>query len=256
MEEKKNVPPQAGAVGAVVIFFVLLFVFTKWGPAINFSTTTQSKGEPFIVSGEGKVSVTPDVAKLSFGIQSQGQILKRVQDDVNTKSKTLTDAIKKFGIGDGDIKTTSYNVYPQYDYTNSSQRITGYQVSTNYEVTVKNFDKINDLIVAGTASGANIVGNISFDLNDSTKTEKTNEARTKAVADAKTKAEGLARAAGITLGKIINVSENQNQNIRPVAFALDKSAVSTGGGVPVAQPDIQPGTTEIDVNISLSYDVR
>jgi len=141
MEEKKTIPPQANSAGAVIIFFILLFVFAKWGPAINFSTTSQSKGEPFVVSGEGKVSVTPDVAKITFGIQENGQSLKQVQGEVNTKSKTLTAAVKKLGIADSDIKTTSYNVYPQYDYTNSNQKITGYQVSTDYQITVKDFDK-------------------------------------------------------------------------------------------------------------------
>jgi len=241
-------------ISSIVVFFILLFVFAKWGPAINFSSTTQSKGEPFVVMGEGKVSVTPDIAKVSFGIQESGSSLKQVQNNVNTKTKTLTSALKKLGIAEADIKTTSYNVYPQYDFTNPGQRITGYQVSTDYEVTVKDFDKVNDAIVAGTASGANIVGNVSFDLNDSTKTEKTNEARVKAVDDAKTKAEGLAKAAGINLGKIINVSENQNQNIRPIAFT-DK-AVGLGGRAPIAQPEIQPGTTEIDITVSLSYELR
>lgn len=239
----------------VIVFFVLLFVFAKWGPAINFSTVTQTKGEPFVVSGEGKVSVTPDIAKVTLGIQATGASLKTVQNTVNTKSKTLTDAVKKLGIAESDIKTTSYNVYPQYDYTSSAQRIIGYQVSTNYEITIKDFDKVNDVITAGTAAGANVVGNVSFDLKDETKTEKMNEARTEAVKDAKTKAEGLAKAAGISLGKIINVSENQNQNIRPVAFT-DKSAVGLGGGTPAVQPDIQPGQTEIDITVSLSYEVR
>lgn len=255
MEEKKTVPQQSGAVAAVIIFFALLFVFAKWGPAINFSTTTQVKGDAFIASGEGKVSVTPDIAKVSLGIQETGSSLKIVQNAVNIKSKTLTDALKKLGIEERDIKTSSYNVYPQYDYTSSNQKITGYQVSTNYQVTVRDFDKVNDIVVAATAAGANIVGDVSFELSDSIKTEKMNEAREEAVKVAKTKAEGLAKAAGITLGKIINVSENQNQNAtRPIAF-MEKTDAG-GGGTPVAQPDIQPGQTEINITVSLSYEVR
>jgi uncharacterized protein YggE len=244
-----------GKIISVIVFFILLFIFAKWGPAINLSTITQTKGDPFVVTGEGKVSVTPDIAKVTLGIQDSGLSLKTVQNSVNTKSKALTDAIKKLGIAESDIKTTSYNIYPQYDYTTPIQKITGYQVSTDYEITIKDFDKVNDVITSGTAAGANIVGSVSFDLNDATKTEKMNEARTLAVKDAKTKAEGLAKAAGISLGKIINVSENQNQSIRPMALT-DKSAVGLGGGTPAIAPDIQPGTTEIDITVSLSYEVR
>lgn len=237
-----------------MIFFILLFVFAKWGPAINFATTTQTKGDPFIVSGEGKVFVTPNIAKISLGIQDNGPSLKSVQNSVNTKSKSLTDTLKRLGIAESDIKTNSYNVYPQYDYNSATQKITGYQISIDYEVIVKDFDKVNDVVVASTSAGANMIGGITFDLNEATKTEKTNEARAEAVKNAKIKAEGLASAAGITLGKVINVSENQPQNFRPIAFA-GKGAVGLSGSTPV-QPDIQPGTTEIDVTVSLSYEVR
>jgi hypothetical protein len=256
MEEKKNSQPQANGIATVIIFFILLFVFAKWGPAINFNTTNQTKGEPFVVSGDGKVYVTPDIAKVTLGIEETGNSLKSVQNSVNIKSKALTDAIKKLGIDEKDIKTTSYNVYPQRDYVSSTQNITGYRVSTNYEVTIRDFDKVNETMVAGTSAGANIVGTVSFDLSDSLKTEKTNEAIVKAVAEAKSKAEGLSKAAGISLGKIVNISEGLNQNVRPVAYALEKSDLAIGGGTPIAQPDIQPGTTEIDITISLSYSTR
>jgi uncharacterized protein len=238
----------------VIIFFVLLFVFAKWGPAINFSTTTQVKGDAFIASGEGKVSVTPDIAKISLGIQETGSSLKTVQSAVNTKSKTLTDAIKRLGIDEKDIKTSSYNVYPQYDYTTPTQKITGYQVSTSYQVTVRDFDKVNDIVVAATGAGANTIGNVSFELSDSIKTEKMNEARAEAVKVAKTKAEGLAKAAGITLGKIINVSENQSND--PVRLMAIPAAGGGSGDKSIAQPDIQPGQTEINITVSLSYEVR
>jgi len=255
MEEKKTVPQQSGAVAAVIIFFALLFVFAKWGPSINFATTTQTKGEPFIASGEGKVSVTPDIAIVTLGIQETGSSLKTVQNSVNIKSKSLTEALKTLGVSENDIKTTSYNVYPQYDYSNASQRIIGYQVSTNYKATVKDFDKVNDILVSATAAGANIVGNVSFDINDSTKLEKTNEARELAVKNAKEKAEGLAKAAGIGLGKILNVSENQSASN---AIRTMTKPVAGGGDLEksIAQPDIQPGQTEINVTISLSYEVR
>ena len=249
----KKIGAVLNKIATIIAFFILLFVFAKWGPAISFNTTTQPKGEPFVVTGEGKVSVTPDIAKITIGVQQTGQTLKQVQGDVNTKSKALTDAIKKLGVDEKDIKTTSYSVYPQYDYTNPSQKITGYQVSTSYEVTVKDFDKINNIIVSATASGANEIGNVNFEVNDATKKQKLQEARDLAVKEAKEKAVGLAKSAGITLGKIINVSENQNgQSVRyalPMAGggALDKS---------VAQPEVQPGTTDIGVTISLSYEVR
>lgn len=240
-------------VAAVIIFFVFLFVFAKWGPSIKFSSTTQVSGEPFIVSGEGKTYVVPDIAKITVGIQETGTSLKNVQESVNKKTSALTNAIKKLGIKEEDIKTTSYNLYPMYGYQDSPYKINGYQVSTSYEITIRDFDKVNDVIVAATSAGANMEGNVVFEVNDKTKNEKLNEARKLAVAAAKEKAKGLAGAAGISLGKIINISENQNSNelIRPMyaagGAALDKASTA---------PTITPGQTEMAVTVNLSYEVR
>ena len=242
-----------GKVGAVIVFFILLFVFAKWGPAINFSTTTQTTGQPFVVSGTGTATVAPDIAKIDLGIQESGTVLKTVQDSVNTKSQNLVAQIKKLGIADKDIKTISYYVYPQYDYTTPTQRITGYQVSTSYEITIRDFTKINDLLASATSFGVNTIGGVNFDLSDDLKNRTLQDARDQAVAKAKTEAEGLAKAAGITLGRIINVTEETPSNIRPLTLP------TAGGGVAeksVAQPNVQPGTTEIDITVSLSYEIR
>lgn len=241
-------------IGTIFAIFILLFVFAKWGPAINFATTSQMKGEPFSVSGEGKVFVTPDIAKISLGIEVNGASLKTVQSNVNAKAKALTDSLKKLGIAEADIKTTSYSVYPEYDYTNSVGRIIGFRVSTSYEVTIRDFDKVNDAITTSTTSGANIVGGVSFELNDKTEKEKLQEARKLAVKDAKDKASGLAGAAGITLGRITNVSENQGS---PTRLMYADKAVGLGGGSPEpATPNIEPGQTEINITVTLSYEVR
>lgn len=236
--------------GSVIVLFLLLFVFFKFGPKIPLSITSQQKGEPFVVTGEGKVSVTPDIAVINLGVEENGVSLKQVQDSVNKKSKNLVDALKKLGVGESDIKTTSYNIYPNYDYNLQPAKITGYRVSTNYQVKVKDFDKVNDISVKATESGANVVGNISFDINEATKNKKLQEAREEAVAKAKEKAEGLAKAAGISLGKIINVSESQERNYPEPMALMEKS--STG----ITNPDIQPGETELSITVSLSYEIR
>jgi hypothetical protein len=189
-----------------------------------------------------------------LGIQDSGTNLKTVQDSVNKKSQDLVNQIKKLGIDAKDIKTISYDVYPQYDYTAPTQNITGYQVSTSYEVTIRDFTKINELLASATSYGANTVGSVNFDLSDDLKNQKLDEARVEAVTEAKTKASGLAKAAGITLGKIINVSEETPSNIQPLMLP-----VSGGGTVnekSVTPPSVQSGTTELDVTVSLSYEIR
>lgn len=239
-------------VGSVILFFILLFVYSKWGPSIPFSFTTQNKGEPLMVTETGKVAVTPDTAKITIGIEEQGISLKQVQNSVNSKSKKITEELKKLGIEEKNIKTVNYSVYPEYDYQNSPYRINGYRVSTLYEIKITDFEVVNDAVVVATNSGANIVGNISFEVNEKTKEELTNKAREEAVEKAKSKAKGLANAAGITLGKIINIQESGGFEPRPILM-YDK-AVS--GSEPAMEANITPGETEIEVSVTLSFEIR
>lgn len=238
----------------VIVFFILLFVFAKWGPSIPFSVLSQSKGEPMVVSAEGKVTVIPDIAKISAGIEERGDSLKQVQNSVNKKSQALVSALKDQGIAEKDIKTTSYNIYPESDYQVTPPKVTGYQVSINYEITVRDIDKINDVLTAVTPAGANLVGGVSFNLSDEARAKAMGSARNDAVNIAKQNAESLARASGVTLGKIINVSESQNSYVPRPMYATGKE-ISLDSAAPIT-PDVQPGTTDLNVTVSLSYEVR
>lgn len=241
----------------VIIFSIFfgLYLFGKIGPTIPISVLSQQKGEPFVVTGEGKVFVTPDIAKLSFGIQESGSSLKTVQESVSKKSNTLTASFKDLGIREEDIKTTSYSVYPEYDYQAPEQRITGFQVSISYEVTIRDFDKVNDAITSATEAGANVASGVSFEVNESTKKEKLLEARKLAVDEAKETAEGLAKASGLNLGKVINISENQMGGVPPPIFQRELT-LDSAGTEPAPKPDVAPGETEIQVTVVLSYEIR
>lgn len=243
---------QINLTSSIIVFFVLLFVYSKWGPSLPISVLTQTKGEPLIVSETGKVTVVPDIAIVSLGIEERGQSLNSVQSFLNSKSKKLTDDLKKLGIDEKDIKTTSYNVYPEYNYDTTPYKLTGYRVSTSYEVEITDFDKVNDALVIATSAGANVIGNISFKVNEKTKEDLTNEARDEAVTKAKNKAKNLASSAGISLGKIINISENLGVDY-PRSFQLMEKSID---GSSPDSANIKPGETEIEVTVSLSFEIR
>ncbi len=230
-------------------FFILLFTFTKlFGPipfAVNSVTTTKST--TFDVTGEGKVSATPDIALVTVGIQSTGSTVKAAQDQINSTINKVSEAIKKLGVDPKDIKTTNYNVNPSYDFT-QGQKITGYLANTNLQIKVRVLDKANSVIDTATANGANQIGGINFDIDDKTKLE--NEARQKAVDSAKKKASDASKIAGFKLGRIINYSENSG-GISPMplrAMSIDKAS----GGTPT---EIEPGSNEISVTVTLSYEI-
>ncbi len=235
----------------VLAFFILLFAYTKLVGPIPFSlnSVVSTKTDNFSVSGEGKVTVSPDIALVNVGVTVQGASVKVVQQELNTKMNAVTSAVKKLGIDSKDMQTSHYNISPTYDYSSSTQRVTGYHASSNLTVKVREIDRANSVVDAASANGANQIGGISFGIDDKTKAE--DEARKLAVAEAKKKAQSAAKIAGFTLGRIINYQESFGGEIRPMMETFDKSALPmAGGGEPT---NIEVGTDEVVVAVTLTY---
>lgn len=242
---------------AIIVFFVMLFAYSKLiGPfPLSIHQVTTTKSDTFMVSGEGKVTVIPDIAVVTVGVQSQGTTVQQTQEDLNKKMNAVKDAIKKLGIDDKDIKTANYSIYPSYDYRVRPQKITGYNASSNLVIKVRKIDSANSVIDAATAQGANSVGGVSFDVDDKTKAE--NEARVQAVSEAKKKAEVAASAAGFRLGNVINYAEDFGGG-RPYPLAAGKTMMAADAvAVPESAPtEVSPGSQEITITVTLSYEIR
>lgn len=238
----------------VTWIFILLFVILRFGPTFPFSVTTQERGDPFVVSESGSATGVPDQAVMSFGINEQASTVLDAQNKANQKSQTLVSALKNVGVQERDIKTTSYNVRPDYDYRSEPARITGYSVNIRYSVKVRELDKANDAINAGTQAGANSIGGVSLTLSDEKRDELLAEARKEAIQKAKSKAENLASLAGLNLGKLINVSEGSG--IIPTPYRAQTFDSSGLEAAPVAEAEITPGESEVSTTVSLSWEIR
>lgn len=238
--------------GAVILFFIALFAYTRLAGPIPFSVNsiTTTKTDTFAVTGEGKVTVPPDIAVVQAGVQSQGATVKAAQDQLNQSINAVSAAVKSSGVDAKDIQTSGYNINPMYDYRAGGQKITGYQASSNLTIKVRAIDRANAVIDAATSAGATNVGGITFDVNDKTKAQ--NEARTLAVADAKSKAENAARIAGFKLGRVIDYSENFG-GVRPPIMMAAKADVGLGAG---EATQVETGTNEITVTVTLSYQIQ
>lgn len=236
----------------ITTFFILLFSFTKLFGPIPFSvnSVTTTKSDTFNVAGEGKITVQPDIAQVTVGIQANGSTVKSVQEQINSIINKVSEGIKQSGVDAKDIQTVNYSINPDYDYSGGSQRIKGYSASTNLFIKVREIDKVNQVIDTATTSGANQVGGISFDVDDRKKWE--NEARIKAVDDAKRKARDAAKVAGFKLGRIINYAENFGGYPNPIPMMRALEVKETQD----ALTQVEPGSTDISVVVTLSYEVQ
>lgn len=237
----------------VFISLLLFFGFVKFLGPIPFSVNSIStmKSDSFTVQGVGEATGIPETAQFSVGVTKTATTVEVAQEQTNTAMNTIIEELKKLGIEEKDIKTSNYNVNPNIDFQSGTQRTTGYTVSANLDVTIRDTDKANQALDAATKSGANVVNGVNFVLSDEDKQKLEEEARKEAIKNAKEKAESIANDVGIKLGKIINVAINQDSPVMPFDAKLETANVARGGGT---DTQLQPGENKVTVTVSLSYE--
>jgi uncharacterized protein YggE len=200
------------------------------------------------VSGTGEISVAPDVADVVLGVMAQKPTAAEAQSAAATSMTAVAAAVKKSGVADKDIVTINLNLSPVYDYGSGSSapRLTGYQYANTVKVTVRIITSVASVVDGAVAAGATTVSGISFRLDDPKAVQA--QARQLAMNDARTKADALASAAGVSVKGVATIAEAAVQT-NPVYYsgALDQAKVAS-----VSTP-IQTGTTDIVVQVTVSY---
>jgi uncharacterized protein YggE len=238
---------------SVLTTFIIAFLFFRFaGPVpVSVTQTTVEKTATFDVSAEGKVFAIPDTAKINLGLQINRTTVQEAQKEANEKINQTVAELKKIGIKEEFIKTTRYNVYPNYDYQ-SGRKINGYTVNISLQVEVKDFEKINQAIDTAVRLGANQIGQLNFTLDDERLEELKMEARKKAIEKAKAKAKEVARAGDLKLGRLVNIQENITS---PLPSIIQSREASVGSLEEKETPtQIQPGESEIIISVTLSYE--
>jgi len=203
------------------------------------------------VSGEGQAKARPDQATLSAGVVTDG---RTAADALGANNRAMTNVfatLKRLGIADKSIQTSGITVTPQYPDFNSKQphRVTGYQVSNSVTVTVDNLDNLGPAIDALVSSGANSLGDIGFSIRDPKPLMAA--AREDAVKDAIARAETLSRAAGVTLGPIVSISEGSFGAPPQPMFRMAMTA-----GVPAPPPPVAAGENTLSTTVSVTWEIR
>ena len=206
-----------------------------------------------VVTGDGKTTVSPDIAKLSFSVVSEGPDPAALQGDNAKKMTAAIDSVKNKGIEAKDIKTTNYNLSPRYEYDEAKRQsfITGYTLTQTSSVKVRNLNKVAEVLGGLSNLGVNEISSVSFEVEEPDK--YLTEARTEAFNKANQKALEMAALNGVRIKRVINFSEYPNGPIYPYRFG-GKGGGDTVG--PVSLPPIEPGTEEISIQVSVTYEIE
>ena len=198
------------------------------------------------VTGEATVSVPPDLAEIDGGVTSEAKTAREASEANNAAMGKVLQALKGAGIEEKDIRTSRLSLQPQSAPNRSGpSAIAGYRASNRVTVRVRDVTKVASVIDTLVGAGANEIGGINFVVSQASKL--LDEARERAVADARRKAEIYAKAAGVTLGAPLSISEEGNS--APVPYR--RMAAGMAASAPVAQ-----GEETLQVTVSVSWAIK
>ncbi len=211
--------------------------------ARDSGVVTQDAG--ISVQGQGAASASPDMAQLMLGVAAKASTVAQAQSDASAAMSRIMEKLTSLGIPKDQITTVRYSVQPQYG---QNQILTGYEVDNIVSVKVSGVDKVGSLLDSVVGAGANRVENISFTVSDPK--PLTARARDAAVADARAKAEQLARLAGVTLGRPTSIVETSTGGPVPV------SRLGAGIAASAPVPPISGGETQLMVSVQVTYAIQ
>jgi uncharacterized protein YggE len=210
------------------------------------------------VTGYGKASGTPDLANAQLGVSVIDANIDGAIRQANATIEEITNAVISQGVNSSDVMTSYYSVWNEEIYDRQTGVPTGetrYRVEINLAITVRDVNSMGQVITAGLDAGATNVTGINFTIDDITALET--EARSKALADVRDRAEKLAQGLGMRLGNPISVGEGAGGAPGPIYNYGFKGDIGMGGGGAGAglPNSLSPGQTTIGVQVTIIYEL-
>ncbi len=250
----------------LVVLSIFLMVVTVW-----FAVAIQNKikegkyigqeieaKNTITVSETGEIYAKPDLALTTFSVITEAKTVNEAMSGNTQDMNAIISVMKDEGVEERDLKTTSFTIYPRYEwqrveteiypYPPGKRVLVGYEVRQSLQVKIRDMSKIGDIIQGATDAGANQAGNLQFSIDQEDELKK--QARGQAIDKAKAKAQELAQQLGVSLVRITHFSES---GIAPRFYGLMEEAIGKGGG---EAPQIETGENLVSVTVSITYEIR
>lgn len=244
---------------SVVLILAVLSLGTLTGillsmqdkPLVAAAEQTEENDENIlVVSGMGKISLTPDIAHINAGVETIMKDAREAQDENAKIMDRIIKALKDAGIQEKDIQTANYSVHVEYDYSGNERRLIGYRVFNNVRIAVRQIDRVGEILTKMAEAGANNFFGINFGVEDSE--EAYNEALKKAIDEAKDKASFMATQAGVSLGKPVAIHEGQAPSGVPFGKGMDMARLeSTAAQIPIME-----GELEVQASVTIVFEIK
>lgn len=215
--------------------------------------TPSTSGRTIHVNGSGSVTGEPDIATLNLGVSVEKETVDEAREEAATAMTAVIESLKANDIAEKDINTENFSIYPQYDYSEGKRELRGYRVNNTVRAKVRELDTLSDVIDDAAEAGGDhiVINSVQFLIDDTTEYQK--QARSLAVKDAEAKAQTLADASGVVLGKPVTITENTYFESPPIEFA--KAEALADDSARTSTP-IVPGELTVTVNITVVYELK
>lgn len=212
------------------------------------SQGTDTNPKTISLTGAGSAAAQADQATVDLGVQITAESASEAIGENADAMSAVIEAIKALGVSEDDIVTTSYSVYPQYDWIESGRVFRGYTVTNLVQVTVKDLDIVGDVIDAAARAGANQINGISFGLSDATREELKTNAYIAALTDAQVKADLIAETLGLSISGVQSVTESSYVPAMSYSYAEAGDAMKSYAPTPVLS-----GELAVTVNVYIVF---
>jgi uncharacterized protein YggE len=202
------------------------------------------------MTGTGEVSARPDMVTVTVGVSEQAPTAAAALEANTAKMTALLDTLKAAGIAEKDVQTTNFSVNPRYEFDQQrqTQTMVGYDVTNQVTIRLRKLGDLGGLLDKLVKAGSNNINGISFSIADTKAME--DEARRKAVENARHKAEVYAKAAGVTIGEVLSISETMSYR-PPMPMVAARMAADAAPPVPIAA-----GEASVAASVDLVWELK
>lgn len=235
--------------GVIVGLLALTLTIFNWSsPAVHVTAEEAKKFGTISVTGNGEITIKPDVAYIQVGLDTTGKTAKESHEANAKQFAAITKALSNLKIAEKDIKTMSFNTNPDYEWTNNSQVLKGYRTSQMVQITYRNLDQLGTVLDAVAAAGANRVHGVQFGTENLE--EYKLQALDKAMENARSKADRLVKHAGSKIHGVVSISEG-GAYYQPIMY--DNMGISYAAEGKAAPTQIYSGEIKVQASVSVTY---
>ena len=248
--------------GKWVVLFLAIFLAVQALGALKDLGNIEPAYNLISVVGEGEVVSIPDTASFSFSVSAEAKTVAEAQSQVTEKMNGLFTELKNLGIEEKDIKTTNYSIWPKYSYSQAvctlqypsycppgKQVLDGYTASHSVTVKVRKTYEVGKALSLVAEKGATDISNVSFVVEDEEKLIE--EARAKAIKNARDKAKALADELNVRLVRVISFNENSNGRPYYEAYGMGGDMVKAA-----STPTVPVGENTTTISVTVTYEIR